>query len=134
MELLLSEEEPSIELIHKVTKEAVQAQGFTPVFVGSAYKNKGVQPLLDAIVRYLPNPLARKVKARKWEDPSQTMELEPDPNKPFVGMAFKIVEDTLGQLTFMRIYQGKVNRGKMLFTQPTGRKDRFSPIVKMHAD
>jgi elongation factor G len=134
MELLLSEEQPTIELIHKVTKQAVQQQGFTPVFVGSAYKNKGVQPLLDAIVRYLPSPLERKVKARKWDDPSQTMELEPDPNKPFVGMAFKIVEDTYGQLTFMRIYQGKVTKGEMLYNQRTQRKDRFSRIVKMHAD
>jgi len=134
MELLLSEEEPSVDLIHKVTKQAVQAEGFTPVFVGSAYKNKGVQPLLDAIVRYLPSPLERKVKARKWDDPSQTMELEPDPTKPFVGMAFKIVEDPFGQLTFMRIYQGQVRKGEMLFNQRTGRKDRFSRIVKMHAD
>jgi elongation factor G len=134
MELLLAEEEPSIDLIHKVTKEAVQAQGFTPVFVGSAYKNKGVQPLLDAIVRYLPSPLERKVTARKWDEPSQTIPLEPDPTKPFVGMAFKIVEDPFGQLTFMRIYQGQVNKGDMLYNQRTGRKDRFSRIVKMHAD
>jgi elongation factor G len=134
MELLLQEEEPSVELIHKVTKEAVQAQGFTPVFVGSAYKNKGVQPLLDAIVRYLPNPLERKVTAKKWDDPTQTVQLEPDPAKPFVGMAFKIVEDPFGQLTFMRIYQGKIDKGEMLYNQRTGRKDRFSRIVKMHAD
>src|SRR5437763_7882496 len=134
MELLLSEEEPSIELIHKVTKEAVQAQGFTPVFVGSAYKNKGVQVLLDAVVRYLPSPLERKVSAKKWDDPTQTVPLEPDPAKPFVGMAFKIVEDPFGQLTFMRMYQGKVSKGEMLYNQRTGRKDRFSRIVKMHAD
>jgi len=134
MEVLLAEEEPSVELIHKVTKEAVQAQGFTPVFVGSAYKNKGVQPLLDAIVRYLPSPLERRVTARKWDEPSQTIPLEPDPTKPFVGMAFKIVEDPFGQLTFMRIYQGQVNKGDMLYNQRTGRKDRFSRIVKMHAD
>jgi elongation factor G len=134
MELLLQEEEPSVELIHKVTKEAVQAQGFTPVFVGSAYKNKGVQPLLDAIVRYLPNPLERKVTAKKWDDATQTVQLEPDPAKPFVGMAFKIVEDPFGQLTFMRIYQGKIDKGEMLYNQRTGRKDRFSRIVKMHAD
>jgi elongation factor G len=63
MELLLEEQEPTEELIHKVTKQAVQAEGFTPVFVGSAYKNKGVQPLLDAIVRYLPSPLERQVHA-----------------------------------------------------------------------
>jgi elongation factor G len=134
MELLLQEEEPSVELVYKVTKEAVQVQGFTPVFVGSAYKNKGVQPLLDAIVRYLPSPLERKVPAKKWDDPTQAFPLEPDPAKPFVGMAFKIVEDPFGQLTFLRIYQGKVAKGEMLYNQRTGRKDRFSRIVKMHAD
>jgi elongation factor G len=134
MEMLLSEEEPTEELIHKVTKQAVQQQGFTPVFVGSAYKNKGVQPLLDAIVRYLPSPLEREVKAKKWDDPAQDFPLAPDPNKPFVGMAFKIVEDPYGQLTFMRIYQGQVSKGEMLYNQRTGRKDRFSRIVKMHAD
>ena len=134
MEKLLAEEEPTEELIHKVTKHAVQQQGFTPVFVGSAYKNKGVQPLLDAIVRYLPNPTEREVKAKRWDDPTQTFPLVPDNTKPFVGMAFKIVEDPFGQLTFMRIYQGKVNKGDMYYNQRTGRKDRFSRIVKMHAD
>jgi elongation factor G len=134
MEILLAEEPPGEQLVHKVTKQAVQQQGFTPVFVGSAYKNKGVQPLLDAIVRYLPSPLEREVKALKWDDPAEKFTLEPDPAKPFVGMAFKIVEDPFGQLTFMRIYQGKVSKGEMLYNQRTGRKDRFSRIVKMHAD
>ena len=112
----------------------MQAEGFTPVFVGSAYKNKGVQPLLDAIVRYLPSPLERSVSAKKWDDATQAFPLEPDPTKPFVGMAFKIVEDPFGQLTFLRVYQGKVTKGDMLYNQRTGRKDRFSRIVKMHAD
>src|SRR4030095_8518693 len=85
MELLLAEEEPTIDLIHKVTKQAVQQQGFTPVFVGSAYKNKGVQPLLDAIVRYLPCPLERQVHALKFDTPAEKFPLEPDPAKPFVG-------------------------------------------------
>src|SRR5262245_60595929 len=134
MELLVAEQEPSVELVHKVTKHAVQQQGFTPVFVGSAYKNKGVQPLLDAIVRYLPSPLERQVTALKWDNPAEKFALEPDPAKPFVGMAFKIVEDPFGQLTFLRVYQGKIEKGQMSFNQRTGRKDRFSRIVKMHAD
>ncbi|HEX5104020.1 MAG TPA: elongation factor G, partial [Pirellulaceae bacterium] len=134
MELLLSEEEPSEELVHKVTKQAVQEQGFTPVFVGSAYKNKGVQPLLDAIVRYLPSPLEHEVTALKYDNPAEKFKLEPDPAKPFVGMAFKIVEDPFGQLTFVRIYQGTIKKGEMFYNQRTGRKDRFSRIVKMHAD
>jgi elongation factor G len=134
MELLLSEQEPSVELVHKVAKQAVQEQGFTPVFVGSAYKNKGVQPLLDAIVRYLPSPLEHEVLALKHDNPGEKFKLEPDPKKPFVGMAFKIVEDPFGQLTFVRIYQGTIAKGEMFYNQRTGRKDRFSRIVKMHAD
>ncbi|MFK7737784.1 MAG: elongation factor G [Pirellulaceae bacterium] len=138
MELLLSEEEVPIELIHKVTKEAVQKQGFTPVFVGTAFKNKGVQPLLDAVVRYLPSPLERDISAikvnRDEEAAKELMALKPDPTEPFVGMAFKIVEDPYGQLTFMRIYQGTIRKGEMYTNQRTGRKDRFSRIVRMHSD
>jgi elongation factor G len=134
MELLLSEEGVSEELIHKVVKDAVQNQGLTPVFVGSAFKNKGVQPLLDAVVRYLPSPLEREIKARKVSDETQKISLKPDPSEPFVGMAFKIVEDPYGQLTFLRVYQGKISKGEMYTNQRTGRKDRFSRIVRMHAD
>ncbi|MDX1926341.1 MAG: GTP-binding protein, partial [Pirellulaceae bacterium] len=134
MELLLSEEEVSSDLIHKVVKQACQTQGMTPVFVGSAFKNKGVQPLLDAVCRYLPSPLDREIKARRVDDETQRMVLTPDPNAPFVGMAFKIVEDPYGQLTFMRIYQGKISKGEMYVNQRTGRKERFSRIVRMHAD
>ncbi|ADB16590.1 translation elongation factor G [Pirellula staleyi DSM 6068] len=134
MALLLSEEEVPLDLIYSVTKHAVQQQGFTPVFVGSAYKNKGVQPLLDAIVRFLPCPLEREVKAKNWEKADEAFPLFPDSTKPFVGMAFKIVEDPFGQLTFMRLYQGKITKGEMYYNQRTGKKDRFSRIVKMHAD
>ena len=134
MELLLSEEEIPEELIHRVTKDAVQNQGLTPVFVGSAFKDKGVQPLLDAVCRYLPNPLEREIKARKFDNESEKFPLKADPNEPFVGMAFKIVEDPYGQLTFMRIYQGSISKGELYTNQRTGRRDRFSRIVRMHAD
>ncbi|QDV22611.1 elongation factor G [Aureliella helgolandensis] len=134
MELLLSEEPVSEELIHKVIKDAVQNQGFTPVFVGTAFKNKGVQPLLDAVVRYLPSPEQREIKARKVDDETQRVLLKPDTEAPFVGMAFKIVEDPYGQLTFMRVYQGKIAKGEMYTNQRTGRKERFSRIVRMHSD
>ena len=134
MELLLAEQEPSIDLIHSVCKQAVQQQGFTPVFVGSAYKNKGVQLLLDAIVRYLPSPLDREVYAKNWANPDEKFRLYSDPAKPFVGMAFKIVDDPFGQLTFMRIYQGKIEKGGTYVNQRTGKSERFSRIVKMHAE
>lgn len=134
MELMLSEEEVPLDLIHKVIKDAVQNQGLTPVYVGSAFKNKGVQPLLDAVCRYLPSPLEREITARQVSDETQRMKLSPDPKEPFVGMAFKIVEDPYGQLTFMRVYQGSITKGEMYVNQRTGRKDRFSRIVRMHAN
>ncbi len=119
MELLLSEETVSEELIHTVVRDAVQTQDMTPVYMGTAYKNKGVQLLLDAITRYLPSPLDRPIKAKNWEHADQDFPLEPDPAKPFVGMAFKIVEDPFGQLTFMRIYQGTIQKGETFFNQRT---------------
>jgi elongation factor G len=134
MERLLSEEDVPEALIHTVIKNAVQSQDATPVYMGSAYKNKGVQPLLDAIVRYLPSPLERKIVAKSYANPEEQVPLEPDPAKPLVAMAFKIVDDPYGQLTFMRLYQGKIEKGSMYYNQRTGQKQRFSRIVKMHAD
>lgn len=134
MELLLAEEEVPLELIHEVTKAAVGQRIMTPVFLGSAYRNKGVQPLLDAVVRYLPSPLEGEIEAMKHDNPDEKIRLEADPDKPTVAMAFKIAEDPYGALTFMRIYQGRFVKGKSYFNQRTGRKDRFSRIVRMHAD
>jgi elongation factor G len=126
MEKLLSEQPVSEDEIHAVVKAAV--------FCGSAYKNKGVQKLLDAVVRYLPSPLERKVIAKKWDNPDEAFDLTPDPKKPLVAMAFKIVDDPYGQLTFMRIYQGTITKGEAYINQRTSQKQRFSRIVKMHAD
>ncbi len=134
MELLLSEESVPEELIHRVTRQAVQQQDATPVFVGSAFRNKGVQPLLDAVVRYLPSPSERGIKAIDWDQAEKIVDLEPDADKPFVGMAFKIVDDPYGQLTFVRLYQGRIDKGGTYFNQRTGRKERFGRILRMHAD
>lgn len=134
LELLLGEEEVSEELVHRVVKDAVLSQQFTPVFLGTAYRNKGVQLLLDAIVRYLPAPTEVETKAMAHNDPNHEIPLEADPSKPTVAMAFKIVEDPYGALTFMRIYQGRFEKGGSYYNQRTGRKERFSRIVRMHAD
>src|SRR5690606_21094075 len=88
----------------------------------------------DAIVRYLPSPVDRELKALDYEDPTKKIELKADPSLPFVGMAFKIVDDPFGQLTFMRIYQGTIKKGEMYFNQRMNRKERFSRIVRMHAN
>jgi elongation factor G len=133
MELLLSEEKVEKDLIYRVTRQAVLA-GATPVFCGTAFKNKGVQPLLDAVVRYLPSPLDREIRGRDPKDETKRIELKPDPSRPFVGMAFKIVDDPFGQLTFMRIYQGTISKGESYTNQRTQRRERFSRIVRMHAD
>ncbi len=132
LERLLSEEEVPEALIHDVVRLAVLQQQLTPVLLGSAYRNKGVQPLLDAVVRYLPSPL--DAPATAIAHGGGTMPLECAPEKPTVAMAFKIVEDPFGALTFMRIYQGKLVKGVTYYNQRTGRKDRFSRILRMHAD
>ena len=134
MELLLAEENLPLQLIDRVVREAVLSQQLTPVFLGSAYKNKGVQPLLDAVTRYLPSPLESPIKALAHDDPHKDVPLSPDPGKPMVGMAFKIVEDSYGTLTFMRLYQGTIKKGESYFNQRNGRKERYSRIVRMHAD
>jgi len=134
MELLLSEEAVGEELIHRICRDATINQGFTPVFMGSAFKNKGVQPLMDAVNRYLPNPLDREVLASEYQDPTKKIPLESDPQKPFVGMAFKIADDEYGQLTYMRIYQGSIGKGEQYHNQRTTKKERFSRIVRMHSD
>jgi elongation factor G len=134
MELLLSEEPVSEQLIHDVIKHAVQEQDMTPVYLGTAFRNKGVQKLLDAIVRYLPSPLERQINAKKWDNPEEKFPLAADPSQPFVGMTFKVVDDPYGQLTFTRVYQGTVKKGETYYNQRTGQKQRFSRIVKMHAD
>jgi elongation factor G len=134
MERLLSGEEVPAALIHRVVREACQQQDATPVFLGSAFRNKGVQLLLDAVTRYLPSPLDREIKARQCDELETPLRLEPDDQKPFVGMAFKIVDDPYGQLTFLRLYQGQITKGGTYFNQRTSRKERFSRIVRMHAD
>ncbi len=144
MELLLSELEVPEELAHRVIRDAVQSQDFTPVFLGSAYRNKGVQPLLDAVTRYLPSPIDRTVVASSAQnsnaqnsnsnDAEEKIKLQPDANLPVVGMAFKIVEDPYGQLTFVRVYQGTFRKGEQYYNQRTSRKERISRILRMHAD
>ena len=134
LELLLAEEPVPETLIRRVTKEAVLGLQLTPVFMGTAYRNKGVQSLLDAVVDYLPSPLEREAEAMGYDDQERKIPLAADPAKPAVAMAFKIVEDPYGALTFMRLYQGKIVKGNTYYNQRTGRKERFSRIVKMHAD
>ncbi|MEM9353626.1 MAG: elongation factor G [Planctomycetota bacterium] len=134
MEKLLSEEDIPLDLIHDIVRHAVIEQEFTPVYLGTAFKNKAVQPLLDAVTRYLPSPLDVENTGTDPKDDSKKIKLENDASKPFVGMAFKIVDDEYGQLTYTRIYEGTIEKGEQYYNQRTGKKERFSRIVKMHSD
>lgn len=133
MEKMLGEEEITEDEIHAIVRDAVINQGFTPVFMGSAFKNKSVQPLLDAINRYLPAPTEVENKGSNPETGEEII-LDSDDTKPLVAMGFKITDDEYGQLTYTRIYQGKIEKGGSYFNQRSGRKERFSRIVKMHSD
>jgi len=134
MELLLSDEEVPEPLIHRTIAAAVTGLEFTPVFLGWAFRIKSVQPLLDAVVRYLPSPPQSTATAFAHGNPQQKLELRCDSRAAAVAMAFKIVEDPFGALTFMRVYQGTLVKGGTYFNQRTGRKARLSRIVRMHAD
>ncbi|MEQ8848392.1 elongation factor G [Botrimarina sp.] len=133
MEKMLGEEEITDEEIHKTTRDAVINQAFTPVFMGSAFKNKAVQPLLDAVIHYLPSPTEVSNYGMNPES-QERMKLEANAKKPLVAMGFKITDDEYGQLTYTRIYQGKVEKGGAYFNQRSGKKERFSRLVRMHSN
>jgi elongation factor G len=134
MELLLEEAEVPIDLIHKTIREGTIAQQLCPVMVGSAYRNKGVQSLLDAVCRYLPSPLDREIFAKDHNNGGAEVPLAPDPDAPLVSMAFKLVEEPFGQVTFVRIYQGTLNKGTFYFNSRQRRRARISRILRVHAD
>jgi elongation factor G len=134
MELLLEEQEVPVDLIHKTLRDATIAQQVCPVLVGSAYRNKGVQPLLDAVCGYLPSPLDREVFAKDNNNGMAEVPLASDPDAPLVAMAFKLVEEPFGQVTYMRIYQGTLRKGQFYYNSRQRRKQRISRILRVHAD
>ena len=133
-EKFLNEEDPSEEEIQAATRKATTSLSITPVFMGSAFKNKGVQSALDAIVDYLPSPPEVENKALDQEENEKEVVLLPDPEKPFVGLAFKLEDTRFGQLTYMRLYQGTVKKGDFIYNIRTGKKVKIPRIVYMHAD
>ena len=133
-EKFLNEENPNEEEIHVATRKATLSLNMTPVFMGSAFKNKGVQSVLDAVIDYLPNPQEVENKALNQAENEKEVILSPDPAKPFVGLAFKLDDTRFGQLTYMRLYQGTVKRGDFIYNIRTGKKLKVPRIVYMHAD
>ena len=134
MEDLLEENEISESLIHQAVCKGVRSLEFCPVFLGSAFKNRGVQPLLDAVTRYLPSPLEVEPSYATDLGSGEKLALACDPEKPTVAMAFKLTEEQFGQLTYTRIYQGSLNKGDQIVNSRTGRKLRVGRMVRMHSN
>ena len=135
-ECFLADEEPSPEALRAAIRRQTIALNFVPVFMGSAFKNKGVQALLDGVVSYLPSPPEVSNTALDVGDPSKEVpvELGTDPKLPVVAMAFKLEEGRFGQLTYMRVYQGTMKKGETIVNVKTGKKLKVPRLVRMHSD
>jgi len=133
MMMVLEGEEPSVDQIKKAIRKGVLTGTFFPVFCGSAYKNKGIQLLLDGVIDYLPSPL--DIPGEKGELDGNEYVCEPDANKPFVGLAFKIATDPfIGRLAFVRVYQGTLKAGTYVENSCRGQKERIARLVLMHSN
>lgn len=138
-ELFLEEKTPTVGDIKQAVRRTTLKRTFTPVLVGTALKNKGIQPLLDAVLDYLPNPGEVENTAlinEHKEEEAQTILLDAARNdkKPFVGLAFKLEVSKFGQLTYLRCYQGMLKRGENIFNARTGKKVKISRLVRMHSN
>src|SRR5580704_1718897 len=133
MEAML-EEKVTPELIHAAIRNGTIALSLTPVFLGSAYKNKAIQPLLDAVTRYLPSPLDITNEALDISKGETKVILKTDASAPFVALAFKLEEGRFGQLTYIRVYQGHLKKGDTIVNSRTGRDVRVGRLVRMHSD
>jgi elongation factor G len=122
------------ELIHEAIRRGVLERRLTPVLLGSAYRNKGIQPLLDAVVRWLPCPTDVENTALDVERDGAEVPLAAVADRPLVALAFKLEEGRYGQLTYVRVYQGRLARGAPMSNARTGRKLRVGRLVRMHAD
>lgn len=132
MEAML-EDAVTPELIKAAVRKGTIGLELCPVFMGSAYKNKGIQPLLDGVIDYLPNPTEVENKALDLDDKEKEIILESNPDKPAVILAFKLEDGQFGQLTYIRVYQGKIKKGDTLYNTRTRKKFNVGRLIKMHA-
>ncbi|PIV06418.1 MAG: elongation factor G [Syntrophobacterales bacterium CG03_land_8_20_14_0_80_58_14] len=133
-EAILEEGSISDALIIDAVRKGTLLRKFTPVFLGSAYKNKGVQPLLDAVNRYLPCPADVENTALDLDHEETPVVLSSDSSLPIVALAFKLEDGTYGQLTYVRVYQGTLAKGAVIVNTRTGKKTKVGRVVRMHAD
>src|SRR5689334_5808068 len=135
MELYLGGEEVPLDVLNAAIRRATIAGKINPVVTGSAFKNKGVQPMLDAVVNYLPSPLDIGAIEGTLPDGVTPAERQPDPDAEFAGLAFKVATDPhLGKLTFVRVYSGTLNSGSQVINATKDRKERIGKIYQMHAN
>lgn len=122
--------------IHAVIRQGVVNNKINPVLCGTAFKNKGVQPLLDCIIKWMPSPLDRGViKGFDLNDEEKEISLKPDDNSPLAALAFKVMTDPyVGRLTFVRVYSGVLKKGATLINTTKGKKERISRLLEMHAN
>jgi elongation factor G len=128
------EDEATPELINEAVRNGVLALELTPVLMGSAYKNKGVQPLMDAVTALLPCPDDIPIEAVDLDNDNAPVELISDATKQTVAYVFKLDEGRYGQLTFIRVYQGTLSKGDTVWQTRTGKKIKIGRLVRMHAD
>jgi elongation factor G len=131
------EDESSVtpEMIRRAVRAGTLADEITPVLLGSAFKNKGVQPLLDAVVDYLPSPLDVPPVHGIVPKTQAEEERTPDPKQPFAALAFKVMSDPyVGKLTYFRVYSGRIKAGDRVLNTTTGKTERISRILQMHAN
>jgi len=135
MEAYLEGEEPDVDTIKRLIRKGTINLDFFPTFCGSAFKNKGVQPVLNAVVDYLPSPTEVNPQPEVDMEGNETGEFaEVDPSKPLRALAFKIMDDQYGALTFTRIYSGNLKKGDNILNTFTGKTERVGRIVEMHAN
>jgi elongation factor G len=136
MEMYLEGQEPTEGQIIAGIRRATVTSKLTPVLCGSAFKNKGVQPMLDAIVHFLPSPLdVGAITGHAANNEGELIEREPDPEAPLSALAFKIMSDPhLGKLTYLRVYSGTLRAGSQVLNSLKGRKERIGKIYRMHAN
>ncbi|MEZ5091301.1 elongation factor G [Nocardioides sp.] len=136
MEKYLEGEDISVEELEAGIRRATLADLVNPVLCGTAFKNKGVQPLLDAVVKFLPSPLdIDAIVGHKVNDEEEKIERMPSDEQPFSGLAYKIASDPhLGKLIYVRVYSGKLEAGSTVLNSVTGRKERIGKVYQMHAN